>query len=318
MKQRWIALVIGSTFLVTACAGTQDEHIRLIVPFEAGTPTDTVARALAPCMGDRFGTDMVVENRTGEQGVRATREFVEAGVDGRALLVTPAGPPVVAPELDPEVDYDLLDFHFVGVAHSTPLILFTAGNSPYDTAGTLFAAARAGAAPVEVVHTGASMTEELALGELNALEETRLEPRQVGSDAEALRGVVDGDYPAGLTTVSADHLAKVGSGEIRVLAAGGEFRQDYLPDAPTFTRTEILPRIPVDTVVIGPANPSDTMFLALSGALDECLTTQDVRRDIGAVFVPAEPVRHGDLVSRYWDLQNAVSRAQSRSDPEDR
>ena len=315
MKQRWIALVIGSALLATACAGAEDEDIRLIVPFEAGTITDTVARALAPCMGERFGTDMVVENRPGEQGVLATREFVEAGVDGRALLVTPVGPPVVAPLVDPEVGYDLDDFYFVGVAHSAPLILFTVGNGPFDSAEKLLGAARAGGASVEVAHTGASMTEELTLGELNILEETRLEPRKVDSDAELLRGVVAGDYPAGLTTVSADHLAKVESGEIRVLAVGGKLRPKYLPDTLTFyriTRASMLPEIPIDTAVIGPGIPSDEMHLALSGALNGCLNTNDVRRDIGVDFLPAELVTHGELLSRYRDLQRLVMRAQNR------
>jgi tripartite-type tricarboxylate transporter receptor subunit TctC len=315
MKQRWIVLVIGSVLVTTACAGTKDEDMRLIVPFEAGTATDTVARALAPCLGERLGTGMVVENRPGEQGVLATREFVESGADGRALLVTPVGPPVVAPVVDPEVGYDLDDFYFAGVAHSAPLILFTAGNSPFDSAETLLGAARAGGASVEVAHTGASMTEELTVGELNILEETRLEPRQVDSDAELLRGVVAGDYPAGLTTISADHLAKVESGDIRVLAVGGEIRPSYLPDTLTFyrlTRANMLPKIPIDTAVIGPANPSDEMHLALSGALDKCLRTKDVQRDIGADFVPAELMTHGELLSRYWDLQRLVDLAQNR------
>lgn len=320
MKQRWISLAVGSVLLATACAGTKDENLRLIVPFEAGTNTDTVARALAPCLGERLGTDMVVENRPGERGVLATREFVESGVDGRALLVTPVGPPVVAPLLDPDVGYDLDDFYFAGVAHSAPLILFTAGNGPFDSAETLLGAARAGGASVEVAHTGASMTEELTLGELNVLEETSLEPRKVDSDAELLRGVVAGDYPAGLATTSADHLAKVESGEIRVLAVGGEIRPKYLPDTLTFyriTRANMLPKIPIDTAVIGPAHPTDEMHLALSGALEECLNTKNVQRDIGADFVPAELVTHGELLSRYWELQRLVQLAQDRPHLED-
>lgn len=321
MKQRWIALVVGSTFLATACvdqtpAGSgqyPDGDIQLIVPFDAGENTDTVARAIAPCLGRRLDTTVTVRNRPGEKGVLGTREFVEADTDGHTLLLTPAGPPVVAPAVDPELGYKLEDFRFVGVPHSAPLVLFTAGNGPFDTAEKLFEAARTSATPVKVANTGASMTEELTVGELNIYEETRLESLQVDSDAELLRGVVAGDYPAGLTTISADHLARVESGEITVLASGGAIPPRYL-DAPTFyriTRANMLPELPIDTTLIAPDSISDRVHATLSDALAECLNTNDVRRDIGVDFVPTELVTPGDLRARYIRLQRSVGLAQN-------
>jgi tripartite-type tricarboxylate transporter receptor subunit TctC len=321
MKRRWIALVIGSTFLATACTGLPpdgsgrypDGDIRLVVAAEAGENQDTVARAVAPCLGERLGTGVIVDNRPGEQGMLATREFVESDWDGHTFLVTSVGAAVVAPVVEPDVGYEFDDFRFVGVLHSAPLILFTAGNGPFDTAEQLFGAARAGGAPVEVANTGASMTEELTLGELSVEAETRLESLRVDSEAELLSGVVAGDYPAGLTTVTAEHLARVESGEIRVLAVGGEIRPRYLPEALTFyriTRATLLPQFPVDTTVIAPDDIADRVVSPLLDALDHCLNTDDVRRGIGVDFLPDTVETHGALWGRYLDLERSARTAQ--------
>ncbi len=311
MKLRWIALAIGSALLASACTGTaaeDDKTITLIVPFAAGDHADTVARAIAPCLDKQLEDEVVVENRPGEQGVRAAREFVEVGFDQQALLVTPVGAPVVAAAVDPDVGFDFQDFHYVGVVHSAPLILFTAGNGPFDSTERLFAAARAGGAPVEVAHTGATMTEELTLQSLNLDEETRLESARVDSDAELLREVGDGAYPAGLAVATADHLARVESGEITVLAVGSRPGLDW-PDALRayeLTVLDMLPDTTVDTTVIAPGNPTDELHLSLTTALDECLKTEEVRRQLGVDFVPDELVTHGKLFSRYHRLQSSV------------
>lgn len=317
--KRWTALVIGSALVVAGCApggGSgryPDGDVRLVVPGEAGEHTDTVARAFAPCLADRLGTGVTVENRPGEEGMRGTREFAEADTDAHTLLVAAVGPAVVAPAVAPDAGYGFEDFGFVGLLHSSPMVLFTGGTGPFDTAEALFGAARA--APVEIATTGAWLTEELTVAELNALEGTRFETGRADSDDDVLRGVLAGDHPAGLAAMSADLLARTRSGEIRVLAVSGELAPDYLREAPTFDRVAgavSLPKFTNDTMLIAQGIPADGVIRALMDAVTDCLNTETVRQDLGEDFVPDELITHGELRSLFHRLENAARTAERR------
>ncbi|WP_459712046.1 tripartite tricarboxylate transporter substrate-binding protein [Actinophytocola sp. KF-1] len=318
MRQRWTVLAVGCGLVVALCGCTStgaraDDDIRLVVAAEVGTNADLVARAIAPCLSERLDTGVTVASRPGEKGMTGTREFLAA--DGPRLLIASMGPTVVAPTVVPDPGYRTDDFLFVGLVHSAPMVLFTAGNGPHDTAEALFAAARAGDGPVEVASTGSVMTEPFVVRELNVLRDTRLEHRLAGSDADVLREVTAGTSAAGLATLSADLVDRIEAGEITVLAVGGEDPPGYLPDAPPIHRvTEDVTLLehPVDTALIAPDTVSDRLYLSLSAALDACLDT--VRDAVGADFVPDDPIGHGNLRTRYVRLDSSVRYARDRDE----
>ncbi len=75
----WLVLVAGAGALTAGCDQTPDKSgaypdgdIKLIVPAGAGDITDTVARAVAPCLGDRLGVDVTVQNRPARTVCSAT------------------------------------------------------------------------------------------------------------------------------------------------------------------------------------------------------------------------------------------------------
>ena len=84
--RRWFLALV--TFgLASAAASTQAQDfptrpIKLIVPYAAGGPTDTFARALAETWGKKLGVSMIVENRTGPSSQRGTKHKTEP--EGRA------------------------------------------------------------------------------------------------------------------------------------------------------------------------------------------------------------------------------------------
>ena len=65
--------------------------IRWIVPFPAGGPADTVARQIAPQLGDRLGQSVVIDNRPGGNSNIGFEAGARAAPDGHTMLFVIAG-----------------------------------------------------------------------------------------------------------------------------------------------------------------------------------------------------------------------------------
>lgn len=89
--------------------------IRLIVAFTAGGTPDTLARMIAPRMGETFGQPVVIENRPGAGGTLAASIVAKAAPDGYTLLAHSPGMAVNA-ALQPNLPYDTFK-DFSGVAN---------------------------------------------------------------------------------------------------------------------------------------------------------------------------------------------------------
>src|SRR5687767_9086145 len=68
-----------------------DRAVRMIVPFNAGGPTDVTARLIAQYLSDRLGKQFYVENLVGAGGNTGTAQAARAGGDGYTLLVASTG-----------------------------------------------------------------------------------------------------------------------------------------------------------------------------------------------------------------------------------
>ena len=66
--------------------------IRMVVPFPAGGPTDSMARIISDRLGAVLGQTIVVENRGGGAGGSIGAKVVAtADPDGYTILITPGG-----------------------------------------------------------------------------------------------------------------------------------------------------------------------------------------------------------------------------------
>jgi len=65
-----------------------DKPIRIIVPYAAGGGTDTVSRALAQRMTESMGQQVVIENRSGANGIIGSEIVAKSAPDGYQLLMT--------------------------------------------------------------------------------------------------------------------------------------------------------------------------------------------------------------------------------------
>jgi tripartite-type tricarboxylate transporter receptor subunit TctC len=88
--------------------------VSMIVPFGAGSGTDTVSRLLASLLEREWGSQVVVENKPGANGAIAAVAAARAAPDGHTVLITTNSPHGATPALMRRPPYD-------PVADFTPL-----------------------------------------------------------------------------------------------------------------------------------------------------------------------------------------------------
>src|SRR5687767_3922745 len=79
--------------------------IRAIVPSAPGGPTDAAARVVADKLTQRWKQQVIVDNRTGANGIIGTETAARSAPDGYTLLMGVPGSMVVSPLLS-KVPYD--------------------------------------------------------------------------------------------------------------------------------------------------------------------------------------------------------------------
>src|SRR5215813_6719640 len=118
---------------LTAEAGAQaypNESVKVIVPFGAGSVTDTLARILADKLTPMWKQNVIVENRPGLPG---TTSVAKATADGYTLMVTSNGH-VIAKTLNKNVQFVPVE-DFVGITRlvEVPFIMIGPPSLPAKT-----------------------------------------------------------------------------------------------------------------------------------------------------------------------------------------
>ena len=102
-----LAFALGAIGVSSAQAQPYPNRpIKMVVPYPAGGNADITSRVIAKKMGALLNVPVVVENRSGANGMIGTDAVVRAPADGYMLLMAASGPIVINPVLYAKVPYD--------------------------------------------------------------------------------------------------------------------------------------------------------------------------------------------------------------------
>ena len=121
---------ISGALLLCAIAGTAQaqekfptKHIRMLVPFSAGSQTDILARWIGEKFLETWGQQVVVDNRPSAGGTIASQYVLEANPDGHTMMMVSTGHAGNA-TLFSKLPYDTIrDFAGVSQVASVPNVL---------------------------------------------------------------------------------------------------------------------------------------------------------------------------------------------------
>ena len=249
--------------------------IHLIHPFPAGGGLDVIARAIARSMGNGLGQPVLVENRTGADGIIAAQAVIKATPDGYTLFIGATSSLNVAPLIHKPIPYDpITDFTPIGGIGGAGFFVMVYEGLPVWTLAQLIAHARAN--PGKLSFGWGSSTSHVAVVQL--AKDSGLEVNMVP---------YRGDPPLGLDLVAGRLQVAVASGalfpfvkegKLRMLATTLPHRSPLFPDVPTMVEAgaKELAVMPW-TGLFGPANLPRAIVERLNAELNRALESAEVR-----------------------------------------
>lgn len=213
--------------------------MRIIVPTSVSTTSDLTARFIAEQMSRELNVSVVVENRSGANGILGVTEFLAAPSDGHTLLLTNSSL-YANPALYKKVAYDpVKNFRILGGVNQVFLVLVASPSFNVNSIKQLVEYARQ--APNEVTYASASVGSSTHTGpELFASRAgIRLRHIPYKGGAQAIADVAGGHVNVAMTAVPTA-APLVASGKLKALAVTGPYRSALLPNVPTLAESGIV------------------------------------------------------------------------------
>jgi tripartite-type tricarboxylate transporter receptor subunit TctC len=232
-----IGLVMG---LAPGAANAQpypSRSITIVVPFAAGSGTDSIARIIGQYLAAALNQSVVIENKVGASGVLAATYVARAAPDGYTLLMATNSTHSANPHLFKSLGYDpVKDFTPVARAGSYVFMLVVNKDIPAKTLGELIAYAKAN--PGKLTYASGNTTGIVAGETLKNKAGVDILHVPYKSTPPAINDVLGGRISMMFIDL-APGLEHVRAGNFRALAVTTRERSALLPDLPSLAEAGI-------------------------------------------------------------------------------
>lgn len=128
-----MALGLSATAASQSAEGWPNAPIRVVVPFPAGQPTDTLARSITASIAQQTGQSVVVENKPGANAAIGASFVARSKPDGYTLLFGSNSPMAGNMALFRKPGYDAVaDLDAVALIAQAGWVLAVQRDAPYD------------------------------------------------------------------------------------------------------------------------------------------------------------------------------------------
>ena len=280
-----------------------NKPIKMVVPFPAGGPTDSMARIVSDRLGTVLGQTVVVENRGGGAGGSIGAKFVaSADPDGYTILITPGGALTTGPAVHKEkIGYDPAKaFTPVALLMTAPLIMSVHPDVPVKTVAEFVAYAKANPGKLAWGSQGFGTAPHLLVEMLKLDHGVNILHVPYRGTAPLLLALVAGQVQVAIdpTTTSLPHVL---SGKLRPIAVTSTGRFAKLPNVPNVVEAGF-PRLQ-NTFwlgVVAPAGTPAAIVDKLNAAFRDALA-QPVARErlanLGAEITVSTPAEFGKFLA---------------------
>jgi tripartite-type tricarboxylate transporter receptor subunit TctC len=303
---------IGGTQAIAQ--GYPAKPVRIIVPFTAGGPNDSVLRPLSQKLQELLGQPFVVDYRPGGNAIIGTDYVAKAPPDGYTLLIV-SSTFTINTATYAKLPYDAArDFAAISSIATGDILLLTNLLVPARTVAEYVKLARASPGKLTYGSSGVGGSLHLAAELLSYTAGIRMMHVPYKGAVLAITEVIGGQIDSMFLAVSAA-LPQVKAGKVRALGVASRKRMAALPEVPTFIEAGY-PGVEVDSRfgLVAPAATPREVILRLNAAMVKGLAAADVRERyavMGMETVTTTPQEFSDhLRNEMVKLRKVVAAAQ--------
>jgi tripartite-type tricarboxylate transporter receptor subunit TctC len=273
--KRLIVFAAALLLAVPALAQYPNKAVRVVVPFPAGSATDTITRILAQSVSAAMGQPLVVDNKVGADGAIAGTEVAKAAPDGYTLLMATNSPMAVVPVMKKVPPYDpVADFTPITDIGRYTFFLYVNAELPIKSFKELVSYAKAN--PGKLNYATGNTTGIVSFAQMNSLAGIDMTHVPYKGEPQGITDLVVGRVQVMWATPTTG-LAHVKDGKLRAIATNLKTRSNLLPDVPTMAEVGI-PQYSVVSwaALYGPAKMSRELQLRLNKEFHDAMKRADV------------------------------------------
>lgn len=288
-----ISIALGAPGAIAQVPGAQPawptRPVTIVVPYVPGGPSDLLARALAVPLQAAIGQSVVVENRTGGNGVVAVQYVTRQPADGHTLFIAASGIMTVTPAINARLPYDpTTDFTPLTLAISAPNLMVVNPAIPATNVAELVSWLKANPGTASYGSSGIGSSEQLGMELFKLLTGTTPTHIPYPGGGAAVTDLVSGTLQLSLLNIAtvAPHVA---GGRLRAIAVGGTQRHPLLPNVPTFLESGMSDYTTGSWHgIVGPRGMAPALQLRVQEALRTALRDPQISQRLAATGFAVE------------------------------
>jgi len=260
--------------------------ITLVLPFAAGSGTDTTTRIISQYLGAALGVGIVVDNKAGANGMIAATYVARAAPDGYTLLVTTNTSHSANPYLLKTLTYDpVKDFAPIARTGDLPFMLVVNPEVPARTVAELITYAKANPGKLTYASGSSSAIVSGATFAHNAGLDLLHVPYK--SSPPAMNDVIAGRITMMFTDVLTG-LPHVNGGALRALAVTTRTRSPLVPNLPSMEEAGV-PDFDITSWqgYFGPANLPRDIVVRLNAEIRKIVEKPEIKAQLAALGMDA-------------------------------
>jgi tripartite-type tricarboxylate transporter receptor subunit TctC len=302
MTLRRRTLLQASAAFVAAPALAADtwpsKPLKILIPFAPGGTSDVIARLVSKPLGEMLSTTILVENKTGANGIIAAQATATA-TDQHTIMLTDMSSLAISPLVTKEMPYKQSDIKGVTMLAYSPHLLVA---NPGVAAGNIKElVALSKTRPMNVSSAGSGSANHLGVVDIALATGMKWQHVPFRGGAAALSDTVAGNTQLCLNGMLAT-LPMVQSGRLKVIGVSKRTRTALLPNVPTIAEQGVKDfESGTYQGVVVPASMPKANADRLAAALIQIIRSPELRArltEAGAEVMTSTPQETTDFLVR--------------------